>query len=416
MTTTEKDGQLELADGTPVRKGPDGKLVYADDGTPVKIEEETERVVDQRRSGVTISYSPEFADLETNTTLLKNLAHITGGQVYKEDSKSLKDLAMSGELYRPAPEGVRALLPLWYWLVFIVGVGLLLDVGVRRISLEPAEVGRRRTGSGRGRGGSGAKRRTKTTPSWPGCGRRKRWSGRAWTRAGRPKFDPTGPSSEPPPPGADDGPSRPARRCSRRSPRRPVADREEAGGAWRRLLRQAAEAKERAPWIGNKKGSPEQRTQGKKGKTRKTENRPNMFHTTEAKRRDELSKIIIGAAIEVHRELGPGLLESTYESCLEHELQERGLHVERQLGVPLKYKRLNIDNAYRIDLLVEGTVIIELKAVQEVEGIHEAQTLTYLRLSRRWLGLLLNFNVRYMKNGLKRLVWDPDMGGPTDTD
>ena len=139
-TVLEKEGKLELADGTPVRRGPDGKLLYADDGTPVKIEEEAERVVDSRRSGVTISYSPEFADLETNTALLKTLARITGGEIYSEDAKSLKELSASGDLYRTAPEGTRALLPLWYWLVLMVGVGLLIDVGVRRISLEPNEV------------------------------------------------------------------------------------------------------------------------------------------------------------------------------------------------------------------------------------------------------------------------------------
>ena len=89
---------------------------------------------------MTISYSPEFADLETNTALLKTLARITGGEVYSEDAKALKELSASGDLYRAAPEGTRALLPLWYWLVLIVGVGLLIDVGVRRISLEPSEV------------------------------------------------------------------------------------------------------------------------------------------------------------------------------------------------------------------------------------------------------------------------------------
>src|SRR5262249_16348509 len=122
------------------RRTPDGKLVYADDGIPVKVEEETERVVDSRRTGVTISYSPEFADLETNTTLLKNLARITAGNVYSEEPKALKPVGASGEWSRPAPEGTRALLPLWYWLVFLAAAGLLLDVGVRRISLEPAEV------------------------------------------------------------------------------------------------------------------------------------------------------------------------------------------------------------------------------------------------------------------------------------
>ncbi len=139
-TVLDKDGKLELADGTSVRRGPGDRLLYADDGTPVKIEEEAERVVDSRRSGVTISYSPEFADLETNAALLKTIARITGGESYSEEGTALKELAASGNLYRMAPESTRALLPLWYWLVLFVGVGLLLDVGVRRISLEPAEV------------------------------------------------------------------------------------------------------------------------------------------------------------------------------------------------------------------------------------------------------------------------------------
>src|SRR5947209_14887869 len=123
MTVAEKDGQLQLADGTPVRRTADGKLVYADDGTPVKVEQEAERVVDSRRTGVTISYSPEFADLETNSGLLKTLARITGGNVYAEDESEFKRVAAAGELYRPAPEGQRALLPLWYWLVFVVALG-----------------------------------------------------------------------------------------------------------------------------------------------------------------------------------------------------------------------------------------------------------------------------------------------------
>src|SRR5262249_46837004 len=140
MTTTERDGRLELADGAQGRRGAGGELVYAGDRTPGVGEPEVEGVVDSRRAGVTISYSPEFADLETNATLLKNLARITAGEVYGEDPKALKELAASGDLYRPAPEGARALLPLWYWLVFLVGVGLLADVGVRRISPETGEL------------------------------------------------------------------------------------------------------------------------------------------------------------------------------------------------------------------------------------------------------------------------------------
>jgi uncharacterized membrane protein len=138
-TVEEKGGKLQLADGTEVRRKSDGSLVYADDGTPV-IEEQVREVVDSRRSGVSISYSPEFADLETNSTLLKSLARITGGQVYGEEPAKLRELAQSGELYRSAPEGTRALLPLWYWLVLLVGLGLLFDVGIRRISLEPSEL------------------------------------------------------------------------------------------------------------------------------------------------------------------------------------------------------------------------------------------------------------------------------------
>ena len=140
MTATEKDGQLQLADGTPVKKLADGKLAYADTGQPVEVEPEVERVVDSRRAGVTVSYSPEFADLETNATLLKTLARITGGNVYSEDAKALRDLAASGDIYRPAPETVRALLPLWYWLVFAACLLLLLDVANRRITIERHEA------------------------------------------------------------------------------------------------------------------------------------------------------------------------------------------------------------------------------------------------------------------------------------
>jgi uncharacterized membrane protein len=207
MTITEKEGQLQLADGTLVRKTPDGKLVYADDGTPVKIEEETERVVDSRRSGVTISYSPEFADLESNVALLKTLARITGGNVYSEDAKPLKDLAASGELYRPAPEGARALLPLWYWLVLFVGVGLLFDVGVRRISLEPGEVraAANRTWT-RMRKKQVAKSAEEDDVFLARLKQKKAVVEESLERekAGR-KFETSGTVTEPPPPGADEG-------------------------------------------------------------------------------------------------------------------------------------------------------------------------------------------------------------------
>jgi GxxExxY protein len=134
-----------------------------------------------------------------------------------------------------------------------------------------------------------------------------------------------------------------------------------------------------------------------------------MFHAESAKTRaNELSKIIIGAAIEVHRELGPGLLESAYEACLRYELEQRGLRVVQQLVLPVVYKGIEIDCGYRIDLLVEDKVLIELKAVEKLDKIHEAQILTYLKLSKRWLGLLINFNVALLKNGIKRMVCDPD--------
>jgi GxxExxY protein len=122
---------------------------------------------------------------------------------------------------------------------------------------------------------------------------------------------------------------------------------------------------------------------------------------------DELNEIsgqVIGAAIEVHRELGPGLLESAYEACLRHELQRRGVRVDRQVPVPVSYKGLHLECGYRLDLLVEDQVIVELKAVESLLPIHEAQLLTYLKLYQRRLGLLINFNVPVLKNGIKRLL------------
>jgi GxxExxY protein len=134
-----------------------------------------------------------------------------------------------------------------------------------------------------------------------------------------------------------------------------------------------------------------------------------MFHTDAAKARaNELSKIAIGAAIEVHRELGPGLLESAYEACLKFELELRGLSVVQQLALPVSYKGYLVDCAYRIDLLVEDTLVLELKAIDKLDKIHDAQTITYLKLSNRWLGLLMNFNVSLLKNGIRRIVCDPD--------
>ena len=119
---------------------------------------------------------------------------------------------------------------------------------------------------------------------------------------------------------------------------------------------------------------------------------------------DCLSKEIINAAIEVHRHLGPGLLESAYEQCLYSELLERGLKTDRQLALPIVYKGKQVDCAYRLDLVVENKVIIELKAVNKLEHLHHAQVLTYLKLSGYRLGLLFNFNTQILKHGIKRIV------------
>jgi GxxExxY protein len=121
---------------------------------------------------------------------------------------------------------------------------------------------------------------------------------------------------------------------------------------------------------------------------------------------NEISNQIIGAAIEVHRALGPGLLETAYEVCLAYELSQLGLMVERQKPLPISYKRVELDAAFRLDLLVEGKVIVELKAVGQISPVHKAQVLTYLKLSGLELGLLINFNVRVLKDGISRLVHD----------
>ena len=119
---------------------------------------------------------------------------------------------------------------------------------------------------------------------------------------------------------------------------------------------------------------------------------------------NQLTNEIIGSAIEVHRNLGPGLLESTYEECMAFELRQRGLTVERQLELPILYKGSQLEQNYRIDLLINNQVIIELKSVNKIEPIHDAQLLTYLKLANKRYGLLLNFNVPVMKQGIKRLL------------
>ncbi len=122
------------------------------------------------------------------------------------------------------------------------------------------------------------------------------------------------------------------------------------------------------------------------------------------KEEDKLSNEILGAAIEVHSHLGPGLLESAYEECLCREFSIRGLTFERQKPLAVSYKGVKLDCGYRLDIVVGGLVILELKAVDEIEPIHEAQLLTYLRLAALKLGILINFNVPLLKDGIKRIV------------
>jgi GxxExxY protein len=119
---------------------------------------------------------------------------------------------------------------------------------------------------------------------------------------------------------------------------------------------------------------------------------------------NELTERVIGACIEIHRALGPGLLESAYEECLCHELSIAGIAFERQKPLPVHYKNVKLDCGYRLDLVVERKVIIELKTVEGLLPIHEAQLLTYLKLSGLTLGLLINFNVPMLKSGIKRIV------------
>lgn len=131
-------------------------------------------------------------------------------------------------------------------------------------------------------------------------------------------------------------------------------------------------------------------------------------------RLNRVTETIIGAAISVHRELGPGLLESTYEKCLTFELAGRGIAFERQKLLPINDRGVQIDAGYRIDLVVERTVIVEIKSIAHLERIHTAQVLTYLRLSGCPLGLLINFNVRLLKDGVRRIILDaPRRAFPT---
>lgn len=119
---------------------------------------------------------------------------------------------------------------------------------------------------------------------------------------------------------------------------------------------------------------------------------------------NDISGEILDAAIAVHQELGPGLLESVYEVILAHELKSRGLRAERQIIVPIEYRGLRFEEGYRIDLLVEDTVVVEIKSVEEITKVHHKQLLTYLRMMDKPLGLLLNFNVHLMKEGVSRIA------------
>ena len=119
---------------------------------------------------------------------------------------------------------------------------------------------------------------------------------------------------------------------------------------------------------------------------------------------NELSEIIIGAAIKVHKNLGPGLLESAYEECLYYELEKLQLTVEKQKPMPLIYEDVKLDIGYRLDIMVENKVVIEIKSVEALNDVHLAQILTYLKLSNCKLGLLINFNVSLLKNGIRRVV------------
>ena len=119
---------------------------------------------------------------------------------------------------------------------------------------------------------------------------------------------------------------------------------------------------------------------------------------------DQLSNRVIGCALEVHRTLGPGLLESTYEQCLAHELSLSGIPFKLQCPLPVKYKNIKLDCGYRIDLFVDDELIVELKSVDKIMGIHRAQLLTYMKLAKAKVGLLINFNVEILKTGIKRFV------------
>jgi len=119
---------------------------------------------------------------------------------------------------------------------------------------------------------------------------------------------------------------------------------------------------------------------------------------------NEITGIIVDASLHIHQRLGPGLLESVYEEILAYELAKRGLHVNRQVGIPVEYEQVHMDLGFRADIIVENKVIIEIKSVEALAPVHYKQVLTYLRLAQKKVGLLINFNVDLLKNGIKRVV------------
>lgn len=123
---------------------------------------------------------------------------------------------------------------------------------------------------------------------------------------------------------------------------------------------------------------------------------------------NELSRVIIGLALKIHKALGPGLLESAYEECLYYEIGQNGLRVEKQKPMPLIYNEIKMDCGYRVDLIVERKLILEIKSVENLNDVHLAQILTYLKLAECKLGLLINFNVSLLKNGIRRVINNPD--------
>ncbi|HEX4605773.1 MAG TPA: GxxExxY protein [Candidatus Angelobacter sp.] len=130
--------------------------------------------------------------------------------------------------------------------------------------------------------------------------------------------------------------------------------------------------------------------------------------STEGTGINQVTHAVIGAAMKVHSALGPGLLESAYEACLVHELRKAGLKVEQQVELPVIYDGVRIDLGYRIDLVVNDLVIVELKCVEKIAAVHEAQLISYMRLSKKNVGLLINFHVRHLKDGIKRFVEGTD--------